>query len=264
MIARISILSLILLLLVGCYNSADTPSIGSSTDIAVTPIATVIEDVVGNKGRVITYDVVVRGRVTSSDEQRNIYQSLFVEDETGALEVRVGLSPLYSTYPEGLDVALHLKGCRADYYRGVLQIGADALGEYVETITAPESVERVIRRGVDVKPREATEMRLEDLTPAMCGRLVRVDALRAVASTYIDTLAGETLEDAVWCGSALFKSPLGDSIAVYTSDYARYANHKLPLGDIAITGILEWGDYARSGKECYHIMMRYERDCESM
>jgi hypothetical protein len=145
-----------------------------------------------------------------------------------------------------------------------LQIGADALGEYVETITAPESVERVIRRGVDVKPREATEMRLGDLTPAMCGRLVRVDALRAVASTSIDTLAGETLEDAVWCGSALFKSPLGDSIAVYTSDYARYANHKLPLGDVAIIGILEWGDYARSGKECYHIMMRYERDCESM
>ena len=56
----------------------------------------------------------------------------------------------------------------------------------------------------------------------------------------------------------------GDSIAVYTNNYARYADAPLPLSEVSLTGILEWGAYGRSSAKCYHITMRYERDCESM
>jgi hypothetical protein len=96
----------------------------------------------------------------------------------------------------------------------------------------------------------------------MCGRLVTIRDVYATESTSIDTLTGETLDDALWLGSALFKDISGDSIAVVITSYANYANRPLPLSKVSITGILEWGSYASSSKECYHISMRYESDCE--
>lgn len=255
---------LMIMMLVGCYNSADKPHIYTTVETATVSIERLRKDVVGNREVTITAPVVVTGRITSSDQQENIYGSIVVEDDTGAVEVRVGLTPLYATYPEGLKVSLHLEGCRAGYYRGVLQVGEQDLDGSVAKISSREGLDRVVRRGTDISKRDAERVEIADLTPEMCGRLVRIENLRAVASTSIDELLGQTMEDALWCGGAIFKSAAGDSIAVHTSDYAHYAYMQLPDGEVSITGILEWGTYERTSKECYHITMRYEEDCIPM
>ena len=41
--------------------------------------------------------VVVSGYVTTSDQAGNFYRSFFIEDETGAVEIRAGLYDLYAT-----------------------------------------------------------------------------------------------------------------------------------------------------------------------
>lgn len=255
-----------LLLLVGCYNSSDKPSIIPTIEEANLSISNLRSDVVGNRAVTINDDIVLRGRVTSSDREDNFYRTIFVEDATGAVEVMVGLSPLYSLYPEGVEVALHLRGCRADYWRGVLQIGVEALGSTVNSvdyITLREGVDRIVRRGADVSPLRPEVVNISDLRREMCGRLVCVEDITAVASTSIDTLAGQSLRDAYWRGSAMFKDSRGDSIAVEVSDYARFANAALPLSPVTVTGILEWGSYAGGAKECYHLTMRYEEDCSA-
>ena len=66
--------------------------------------------------------------------------------------------------------------------------------------------------------------------------------------------------DARWRGYALFKDGAGDSIAVYTRDYARYSEEYIPLDEVSLTGIVEWASYNGS-KECYQLKMRYESDC---
>jgi hypothetical protein len=58
----------------------------------------------------------------------------------------------------------------------------------------------------------------------------------------------------------MFKDGDGDSIAVYTRDYARYAEHRIPIDSVNIVGILQWDSY-RAGEECYFLKMRYEADC---
>ena len=257
---------LLLLTLVGCYNSTDKSHIMPTLHDPTTTIAALRKNV-GVRGTTITEDIVLRGRVTSSDAEDNIYRSIFVEDDTAAVEVLLGLSSLDAHYPEGLEVALHIKGCRLDYLRGVLQVGSEAIGggmNTVDYINSREGADRVVRRGSDVTPREAMQVDITDLSEDMCGRLVRIDGVMAAHSTSIDTLEGQTMADALWRGSALFKTADGDSIAVYTSNYARYADAPLPLSEVSLTGILEWGAYGRSSEKCYHITMRYEDDCVTM
>lgn len=259
------ILAFIALVLVGCNNGADKPAIMLELDSPNTTISHLRSDIVGSRGTTIEDNIIVRGRVTSSDDEGNFYRSLFVEDDTGAVEVLVGFTPLAALYPEGLDVALHLKDCRADYWRGVLQVGVEALSSTVNSvdyIATREGVDKVISRGIDVTPLKPHVVDIKHLSRDMCGRLVTIRDVYATESTSIDTLAGETLDDALWLGSALFKDISGDSIAVVITSYANYANRPLPLSKVSITGILEWGSYASSSKECYHISMRYESDCE--
>lgn len=258
------VLSIILIfMLIGCNGVADKFVIEQELPLRTCTIATLRNDIVKTGGVTIVNDVVVEGRVTSSDAEDNFYGSLFVEDESGALELVIGTPNLDAHFPEGLRVALRIKGCYADYRRGVMQIGnpAPEYEEYrVADLASPERVASVVVRSTDVEPITPYETTIAQLDRSMCGRLVRVCGLKLVDSSSIDTLAGESLDRAVWRGYSLFKDGVGDSIALYTRDYARYAKHRIVHDSVAITGILQWDKY-REGDECYYLNMRYEADC---
>ena len=254
---------LLLITLIGCHKVTDKFVIEGDIPERTNSIATLRELIVGVGGETIKDDVVVVGRVTSSDSEDNFYGSLVVEDESGAVEVVVGTSNLAATYPEGLNVALRLRGCYADYSRGVLQVGSEAPKyEYfrVGNLASPERVESVILRSSDVAPITPEIVDIADLDGSMCGRLVEVQGLELVDSSSIDTLEGEELGRSVWLGYAMFKDERGDSIAVYTREYARYAEHRIPMQRVNIVGILQRDKY-REGEECFYLKMRYERDC---
>ena len=249
--------------LVSCYNVADKPRIYPELPSANTTIATLKSRIMGTHAHAIADDVVVVGRIISSDADDNYYRSMVVDDGTAAVEVMMGISPLVADYPEGLIVALRLKGCYAAYQRGVAVVGVKA-PDYenyeVGYLSSREAVDRVVVRGGDVEVQRPRSVAIAELAMGDCGRLVRVDGVHVVASTSIDTLAGETLNDAHWRGYALFKDRAGDSIALYTRDYARYAEEHIPLGEVSLTGIVEWSAY-NGGEECYQLKMRYATDC---
>ena len=221
------------------------------------------EDIVGTGGVVITQDVVVVGRVTSADSEDNFYGSVVVEDESGALELMIGTSNLSARYPEGLRVALRLRGCYADYSRGVVQVGSRA-PEYeyyrVANLASQQRVDEVVVRSLDVEPIAPLQTTIAGLQRSMCGRLVELRGLGLMDSSSIDTHAGEELNRAVWEGYSMFRDARGDSIALYTRDYARYAEKRIPTDSVSIVGILQWDSY-REGDECYFLKMRYEADC---
>lgn len=262
--AHIALL-LLMFLLVGCYNTADKPLINPSLDSATTTIAELRRSIVGSHSVEISERVCIRGRVVSSDLEQNFYRSVVVEDATGAVEIMLGLQMSSALYPEGLEVSLMLQGCYAGYYRGVLQVGRRAEDyDYseVDYIGTREGVDKVIIRGVDVTPISPARLRIAELEKLMCGRLVEIDSLSLCASTSIDTLKGESLEDARWSGYSLFRDSRGDSIAVRTRSYARFAEQSIPRDTISLRGIVEWGSYY-GANECYHIVMRYEDDCST-
>lgn len=250
---------LIVTLLVGCYNSADKPHICPELPIPTTTIAA-LHDIVGSGGVVLSDDIVVEGWVVSSDRDDNFFRTFVVEADGRAVEVMAGLSELEATYPVGLRVVLRLGGCYADYGYGVLQVGRRSSGSYaVDYLASPEAVDRVVVRSLDVQPVMPRTMHLADLHKSMCGTLVRIEGLRLVSSSSVDTEAGELLRDACWAGYAVFKDMRGDSIVLYTRDYARFAQRCIPCEEVALTGILQWGRY--EGSEGFQLKMRYEEDC---
>lgn len=251
-----------MILFVGCSGAADNNIIMEGVETPTITIGDLRQDVVGSAGVTLPEGCIVRGRVTSSDRDDNFYNQLVVEDSSGALMLCVALSHIDSYYPEGLDVSLRLDGFEANYYRGVLQVGTDALGYTgVGDIESRQVIERTIRRGESVELLVPQRVAIRELELSECGRLVRIEDVAVVAST---TLAeGQTLADATWQGYALFKNEVGDSIAVRTSKYATFATERIPLERVSLTGILEWGSYG-DGPECYHLIMRYNEDCAPM
>lgn len=253
----------IILILIGCQRVTDKFVIDGTLPAPTCDIAALRNDIVKVGGVTILDNVIVVGRVTSSDGDDNFYGSLVVEDESGAVEVMVGTSNLAARYPEGVLIALRLKGCYADYSRGVLQVGSEA-PEYeyyrVGNLMSPERVDNVVVRSLDVKPIEPLQTTIAELRSSMCGRLVKLYGLCLMDSSSVDAIDGEELGRAIWCGYSMFRDSSGDTIAIYTSDYARYAEHRIPTDSVNIVGILQRDKY-RSGKECYYLKMRYETDC---
>lgn len=211
---------------------------------------------------IIRDDMVLRGRVTSSDVEGNFYRSIVVQDATGGVEVLVDMYDLSAIYPEGTLLSLHLMGCAVAIDDGVLQVGSQAPKyetRLLEPIASRQLIDRVVRRSNDVAVLEAQRMRIAEIDMSACGCKVRIDSLHLVAASSVDTLAGMTLDDAQWSGTTLFYDERGDSVAVVTGPYARFAGERVPLDELSVTGILSWATYA--GRKCYHLRMSHAEDC---
>ena len=71
----------------------------------------------------ITDDLVIGGQVISSDASGNVYRSFYIQDDTGAIEIKIGKSSLYNDYKLGQWVYIKCKGLALGQYGGMLQIG---------------------------------------------------------------------------------------------------------------------------------------------
>ena len=55
----------------------------------------------------IEKDIVISGKIISSDISGNIYRSVYIQDETGAIEVKIGSTGLYNDYKLGFIPRAH-------------------------------------------------------------------------------------------------------------------------------------------------------------
>lgn len=245
-----------LVLGVGCYDTARPADISSSLPAANCDMAT-LQGLYDGRTRQIEDDLLVVGRITSTDAGGNFYKSFTVEDGQGAVEVMAGLTRLDASYPEGAAVAIRLRGCALGCSRGVMQIGrmpVPGSGYATDYFPVRAILEEHVVRGDDIDRVEPRSAELRDLSCELCGCLVRIDALHLCRPRTDDGLP------ALWSGYALFKDAAGDSIVVYTRPYAVYADNRIPFGEVSLVGILQYGT-AGGSRECYQLKMRYEEDC---
>lgn len=260
---RLRLLYACALLLGGCYNSTTPPTITTELPAANCLIGDLRASVAKGEYRVVNEQSMIVGRVTSSDRDDNFYRTMTVQDQSGGIEVVVGLDRLHTTYPEGLLIALNIEGCTLGYRYGTLQVGSTAPSyeNYdIDYLDSKIDVQRVITRSDDINPIKPTHRTIAELRDEMCGELTEVGNLRLIASTSIDTLKNESLANAQWRGYALFCDNSNDTLLVYTRDYATYANNAIPHSIRALRGILQYGKH-RNGREYYQLKMRYAEDC---
>lgn len=98
------------LLLTGCYDSRFGERSGGEEPEPATATIAQLRQLYAGTTFVIATDVVVSGRVNTSDAEENFYRTFCVEEDGAGLEVMAGIDQLHNDFPPGSRVTLRLKG----------------------------------------------------------------------------------------------------------------------------------------------------------
>lgn len=214
-----------------------------------------LRETVGTRRVTITEPIVIGGYVTTDDSASNFYRTLCIEDATGGVEIMAGIYDLHNIYPEGSYLTISLAGCAVGEHYGILQVGTEAASysnyptDYFHSRVLLDRHIRCYDLRQTVAPRP---VRVEELNTTLCGRLINISSLTRTA-------LAPSNESGTWSGYNIFADKNGNTIAVYTSPYATYADAAVPGQEVSLTGILQYGDV--EGEDMYIIKMRHEKDC---
>lgn len=236
----------LLLLFGGCSDRGGEGDGDASLPLSNTSLATLRTLAVGGCFR-IDREIVCEGRVTTTTAEGNFYRTLFVEDESGGVEILLGLYDADATYPEGLYVVLQLYGTAVMVKNGVVQVGLPPTS-YDDEPREMESqvvIDKHILRGDSVVPIEPKRCGIEELSESMCGTLVCVSGLR-----YAPIVEDEK---SLLSGMCRFVDSEGAMLYSYVSEYANFATEPIPDGEVAICGILSY-EYVGEVSQHYFVV----------
>lgn len=113
----------------------------------------------------IDKNLIIGGQVVSEDRTGNIYKSLYIQDATGGIELKIGKSGLYNDYKLGQRVYVKCSGLTLGAYNGMLQLGyKDPTGEYETSyLDVQYIIDTHVFRGEVDTPLEAKKVSANDL-----------------------------------------------------------------------------------------------------
>lgn len=169
----------------GDYGKADV-----YTPVTLTPNTTILDlkKLYTTPGTPVTIsdDIVIGGQVISEDRSGNVYKSLYIQDETGGIELKIGKNGLYNDYKLGQWVYVKCSGLTLGAYNGMVQLGWESNDSKYETsyIEVQYIIDTHIFRGEIGKPVAAKKVAEADLLKEEnVGCYVELDGL-----TYSDKI----------------------------------------------------------------------------
>lgn len=79
----------------------------------------------------IQKEIIIAGQVTTSDKVGNLYKSMYIQDASAGIELKLGKNGLYNEYKVGQWVYVNCDGLTVGDYNGMIQIGySDPTNEY--------------------------------------------------------------------------------------------------------------------------------------
>lgn len=181
----------------------------------------------------------IKGIVTSSDIQGNVYNELYLQDETGAIVLSVAQGGLYSLLPVGSEILVELKDLYVGNYGLQAEIGVPTTNKSLATSIGKMSRAtfdqhyRILSSGNMVEP-EVFDINKWDLEKDG-GKLAVLKNVsfkfNSADSTYATADAG--------AGSKSWSLKEIKNVIVYNSNYADFANAKVPTGKVNITGMMK-------------------------
>lgn len=245
-------------LLGGCgYDRHKAPTALYDTTLPNAPIEVLYG--YADEGVEIAEQVIFAGEVVADDASGNFYRAIVVEDNSGAVEVRMGLYDLAALYPIGCRVVVDAQGLMVTRQNGVLTLGREIYewsGGRVEAIEPRSEILRRVRVTAKGTPTQPTICSIGDLSERMCGRLTRVEGVRLVEGE--ERAWGTT--DYGTEAERMFEDGKVGRIMVRTSSYADFAASNIPNQEVSITGVLYTG--RSGGEDVYVLKMRNLNDVE--
>jgi len=215
-------------------------------------------------------DFIVDAIVVSSDEGGNYYKTLVVQDETGAIELQLNTSGLYTQYAVGQKVYINCKGLCVDisgkkisglkygvyrlgwiYRDAVGQISVSAIPNYITRDSLPnlKKAEPLVVTSSNVAQLNATVKLQNDPN---VSRLVTLKNCVFDPSCVGKPLSEElsSSDRPLWTIDGVAVT----SFVVRTSNYSKIRGIKIPEGPCDLTGILS--KYGQT----YQLILRTEKD----
>lgn len=233
---------LVTLALSACdYNTFDDPQPAAPVELTANTTIRELINKYRTGGSTITEDIIIEGKVISSDKAGNIYKTLIIQDGTGGIKIKSGLTGLYNFYKLGQTVYVKCKGLQLGAYGQSVEIGATpAEGSKYETDYIPAGLfpNYVFggEKGESIAPKAIES--LSDIPKRNEGdnTLVMLEKVQFKTSELGLTWS---LDESAGTNRALIDEN-GKEIAVRTSGYSNFALDVLPEGSGSFTAILTY------------------------
>ena len=143
----------------------------------------------GSPTEITDASIVLEGKIISSDRSGNVYRTLYIEDSTAGLEVKIGKTGLYNDYKLGQTLYVKPQGLYLGTYGGSVQLGARSYEDRYETswIDVQALIDRTIFRGEFGEPLPPTGHIRAAQT--VCGRgrsaMIRIPAVKQLTGSRI-------------------------------------------------------------------------------
>lgn len=189
----------------------------------------------------IDQDIIVSGIVVANDKSGNFYKQLFIQDTTGAIQLLVDATNVYTSFPVGRRAYIKAKGLTLSDYNGTMQLGVKSIQNGVPSLEGiPSAVlnNYLIGGSLDnpVTPIPVTYSNLDtSMQSKYINALVKLSGYEFTDAdkdkTYSDTSAYKRTTN------LNIKNCTGSSLILRTSAYANFAGVNVPNGNGDITFI---------------------------
>ncbi len=231
------------LMIASCSEKFDDPAVFEPANLTPTTTIQALKSLYNGGPFEINDNVIIGGKVNSTDEQGNFYRSFYIQDETGGIEVKIGKTTLYNEYKEGQTIYVKARHLVLGSYGGMVQLGEKSVETWYETsyIETDLRIKETIFRGA-TGPKLTPQLinTSSDVSVYKLGTLVTLKNAKLVKKN-METWAkrATTTTDAVY-GEHTYQVAGGLNIVVRTSGYAKFANQLAPaLNTYAdVTGVL--------------------------
>ena len=245
----------ILMILFSCKKEYNTPPL---TEIPTTPIITL--DSLRNwqtsvNGKIsIQSEVSVCGVVTMDETDGNLYKNFYMQDATGAINVRILSGGGVYT---GDSIRIYLKGTIISKYNGVLQL---------DSVNVDNNILK-LNTAVSTAPIVTT---IDQVTPALESYLIALENVQFVQYELDETYADAAGDQSV---NITLEDCSGNTILVRTSGYASFADELVAQGNGTLVAIVShfngtelqlyirsFNEISMSGVRCPGLIMKKDFD----
>ncbi len=207
----------------------------------------------------------LKARVSANDESGNLYKTLYLQDESGAIAIGVDRTGLFPHFMVGQEVVVELDGLGVGRYAGSYQIGSAKPSFYrdkpqMDRMTGVDFLSHVFRNGTPdpaaVSPKVLDTLPL-DVTEEIRGTLVRFDGVQFELGGKATFFDFSRPKGKVTDGNRYLLVD-GKKALLHSSEYAKFAADTLPEGMGSIICLLT--RYQRGMRDDVQLIIRGRED----
>lgn len=242
-------------LLVSCEREYNAPPLtepnytGANANITIAKLKSMYKSITAPT--LIDVEYVVKGVIIGNDVSGNIYKQLYIQDETGGINLGIDQNSIYTEYRVGQEVFVHLKGLYMVMYGEQLQIGFDK----TQANRIPWEIfnfHTFKNKWPKAENAEPTTISLSKLEESNVNRLVKLENVYFVDGGKVPFSTADATTNRI------LKDGNGNSIIVRNSNYANFAATQLPEGAGTVIGVLskfraDWQLLLRSVDDCQNF-----------